>query len=65
MEAIRKIKKNGKASGLDLITAELLKATIDEDEWDMVDELTQIFNRIKDTGTLPGQRAKAVVRPIY
>jgi hypothetical protein len=65
VEAISEM-KSGRTSGLDLITAELLTATIDEGEWGMVDGLTQIFNRIiKDTGTLPEQWAKAEVRRIH
>ena len=64
VEAIRNEEWQGLASGSDKGRA--AKSDDKRGQMGHVGEPTQVFNRIKDTGTLvPEQWAKAVVRPIY
>ena len=65
--AIRNL-KTGKAPGVDLITAELLKTLLDEDEEEdppMLTELVRILNRVLDLGKVPKEWQEAIVRPAF
>ena len=62
--AIKKL-KNGKVPGVDLVTAELLAAAIDNDEDPIIAELTRIFNKVFEDGAVPKAWQKAVVRPVF